>query len=72
MRGFVQDIENLTVKNDEYRRVLYTAEHCQLVVMALQPREEIGAEETNMKGVTMAAISFAKDTHEARVSAWNC
>lgn len=44
MKGFVQDIEDLAVKNDEFRRVLYTAQHCQLVVMALEPREEIGAE----------------------------
>ena len=44
MRGFVQDIEGVAVANDEFRRVLYTAKHTQLVVMALQPREEIGAE----------------------------
>jgi len=44
MKGFVQDIEDLALKNDEFRRVLYTAKHCQLVVMALKPKEEIGAE----------------------------
>jgi mannose-6-phosphate isomerase-like protein (cupin superfamily) len=44
MKGFVQDIEGLAVTNDEFRRVLYTAKHCQLVVMALKPSEEIGAE----------------------------
>jgi mannose-6-phosphate isomerase-like protein (cupin superfamily) len=44
MNGFVQDIEGLAVKNEEFRRVLYTAKHCQLVVMALKPKEEIGAE----------------------------
>jgi mannose-6-phosphate isomerase-like protein (cupin superfamily) len=44
MKGFVQDIESLTLKNEEFRRVLYTAKHCQLVVMALKPKEEIGAE----------------------------
>jgi mannose-6-phosphate isomerase-like protein (cupin superfamily) len=44
MQGFVQDIEVLAVNNDEFRRVLYTAKHCQLVVMALKPKEEIGAE----------------------------
>ena len=44
MKGFVQDIEGLAVKNGEFRRVLYTAKHCQLVVMALKPKEEIGAE----------------------------
>jgi mannose-6-phosphate isomerase-like protein (cupin superfamily) len=44
MNGFVQDIEGSAVKNDEFRRVLYTARHCQLVLMALRPKEEIGAE----------------------------
>src|SRR5512133_3527115 len=44
MKGFVQDIEDLAVKNAEFRRVLYTAKHCQLVLMALKPHEEIGAE----------------------------
>jgi mannose-6-phosphate isomerase-like protein (cupin superfamily) len=44
MKGFVQNIEKVAVKNNEFRRVLYTAKHCQLVVMALKPGEEIGAE----------------------------
>src|SRR5665647_2019945 len=44
MKGFVQDIEDLAVKNSHFRRVLYTAKHCQLVLMALNPMEEIGAE----------------------------
>ena len=44
MKGFVQNIEKVAVKNNEFRRVLYTAKHCQLVVMALRPKEEIGAE----------------------------
>jgi mannose-6-phosphate isomerase-like protein (cupin superfamily) len=44
MKGFVQDIESLATKNAEFRQVLYTAKHCQLVLMALKPKEEIGAE----------------------------
>ena len=44
MKGFVRDIESIAVKNEEFRRVLYTATNCQLVVMALKPQEEIGAE----------------------------
>jgi mannose-6-phosphate isomerase-like protein (cupin superfamily) len=40
----VQDIEGLAVKNAEFRRVLYAAKHCQLVLMALKPKDEIGAE----------------------------
>ena len=44
MKGFVQDIESIAVDNKEFRRALYTANNCQLVVVALKPREEIGAE----------------------------
>ena len=44
MKGFVQDIERLAVTNDDFRQVLYTAQNCQLVLMALKPAEEIGAE----------------------------
>jgi hypothetical protein len=40
----VQDIEGLAVKSVEFCRVLYTARNCQLVLMALKPKEEIGAE----------------------------
>ena len=44
MKGFVQDIESLAVKNDKFRQVLYTAKNCQLVLMSLKPQEDIGAE----------------------------
>ena len=44
MNGFIQDIENITVRNDDFRRVIYTAKHCQLVLMSLKPGEDIGAE----------------------------
>lgn len=44
MHGFVKDIESLTEKNKEFRRVLYTAKHAQLVVMTLKAKEEIGVE----------------------------
>lgn len=44
MKGFIQNIEELAVNNEEFRQVLYTAKHCQLVLMALKPGEEIGAE----------------------------
>jgi mannose-6-phosphate isomerase-like protein (cupin superfamily) len=43
-RGYCDNIEKLTVENDDFRRVLYTGEHLQLVLMTLQPGEEIGAE----------------------------
>lgn len=44
MKGFVQDIEGVAIRNTAFRQVLYTAKNCQLVVMALKPKEEIGAE----------------------------
>jgi mannose-6-phosphate isomerase-like protein (cupin superfamily) len=44
MKGFIKDIESIAVDNKDFRRVLYTAANCQLVVMALNPREEIGTE----------------------------
>jgi len=43
-KGFVQNIETLATQNDKFRQVLYTAKHCQLVLMALSPKEDIGAE----------------------------
>ena len=44
MKGFVDDIEQLTEDNDDFRRVLYTGKHLQLVLMSLAPGEEIGEE----------------------------
>ena len=44
MNGYVQNIGEITVKNNSFRQVLYTAMNCQLVIMALKPKEEIGME----------------------------
>ena len=44
MKGFHDDIEKLTTSNSDFRRVLYTGKNIQLVLMTLQPGEEIGAE----------------------------
>jgi mannose-6-phosphate isomerase-like protein (cupin superfamily) len=44
MKGFVNNIEDLTKENSDFRRVLYTAKRIQLVLMALRPGEEIGEE----------------------------
>ena len=43
-KGYKDNIEKLTLENENFRQVLYTAEHCQLVLMSLQPGEEIGTE----------------------------
>jgi mannose-6-phosphate isomerase-like protein (cupin superfamily) len=44
MSGFSTNIEDKTLKNDKFREVLYTTQRSQLVVMTLQPGEEIGLE----------------------------
>jgi mannose-6-phosphate isomerase-like protein (cupin superfamily) len=44
MKGFVTNIEKDTLENENFRKVLYTAKHSQLVLMSLKPKEEIGAE----------------------------
>jgi hypothetical protein len=44
MKGFVQDIKALGIKNSVFRQVLYTAKQCRPVVMSLKLKEEIGAE----------------------------
>jgi quercetin dioxygenase-like cupin family protein len=44
MNGYVTDIERDTLSNEDYRRVLYTGPNTQLVLMTLQPGEEIGLE----------------------------
>jgi mannose-6-phosphate isomerase-like protein (cupin superfamily) len=44
MTGYVGAIEKQTLENTYFRQVLFTAQHAQLVVMCLQPGEEIGDE----------------------------
>ena len=44
MKGFKGNIEEQTNENDNFRKVLYTGEHLQLVLMSLLPGEEIGEE----------------------------
>jgi mannose-6-phosphate isomerase-like protein (cupin superfamily) len=44
MKGFKSKIEKDTIKNKNFRKVLYTSAYSQLVLMNLKPKEEIGAE----------------------------
>ncbi len=44
MIGYIENIEEATLKNENFRQVLFTGKHCQLVVMSLLPGEEIGEE----------------------------
>ena len=44
MKGYITNIEQDALGNSNFRRVLYTAKNCQLVLMSLEPGEEIGEE----------------------------
>lgn len=44
MSGYSIQLEQATLANNNFRKVLYTAPHSQLVLMCLQPMEEIGLE----------------------------
>lgn len=44
MKGYCDNIEKRAVENEDFRRVLYTGHHLQLVLMTLQPGDEIGEE----------------------------
>src|SRR3989344_4720765 len=44
IKGYKANIEKTTLENQDFRKVVYTAEHCQLVVMSLAPGEQIGEE----------------------------
>jgi mannose-6-phosphate isomerase-like protein (cupin superfamily) len=64
MKGFVDNIEKLTLENENFRKVIYTAKNSQLVLMSLLPGEEIGQEVHNLdqflrieKGVGKAILN---------------
>ena len=44
MKGYFTNIEKDTLENENFRKVLYTSKHSQLVLMSLKPKEEIGME----------------------------
>lgn len=44
MKGYIENIEKLTLENENFRKVLYTGKTSQLVLMSLKPGEEIGEE----------------------------
>ncbi|MEN9647462.1 MAG: hypothetical protein RLY57_266 [Candidatus Parcubacteria bacterium] len=43
-KGYTSNIEQLTIENTSFRKVLYSGEHMQLVLMSLRPNEDIGME----------------------------
>ncbi len=44
MKGYHDNIETQTLENSDFRRVVYTGKHLQLVLMTLAPGDEIGSE----------------------------
>lgn len=44
MKGYVNNIGKAAEDNDNFRQVVYTAKHCQMVLMSLKPMEDIGEE----------------------------
>jgi len=46
-KGYKDNIEKLTLENNDFRKVLYTGSHMQLVLMSLKPLEDIGLETHN-------------------------
>jgi mannose-6-phosphate isomerase-like protein (cupin superfamily) len=77
MKHFVGNIEKDTLKNNYFRRVLFTGKHAQLVVMSLNPGEEIGNEvHPNVdqffrieQGEAEFVLNNGKDKHIAK-NAW--
>jgi len=69
MTGYVTNIETDTLANDDYRRVLFTGRQMQLVLMTLQPGEEIGREthEDHDQFIRVEAgtgsVQLGRDTH---------
>src|SRR4030042_7218868 len=78
MKGFVSNIEKDTLDNKNFRKVLYTGKHSQLVLMALAPNEEIGMEvhadndqffrfEEGEGNVVIAGVEYAVKDGDAAV-----
>ena len=44
MNGYTTNIEQLSLDNDNFRKVIYTSKNAQLVLMSLLPNEDIGEE----------------------------
>lgn len=62
MVGHVVNIEQATLKNENFREVLHTADHSQLVMMTLEPGEEIGLEQHNLDQFIRLEAGEAKVT----------
>jgi len=65
MNGFIGDIEDQTETNRDFRRVLFTGQHMQLVVMSLQSGEELGEGHDGGDGVEAEPLAACRrsETH---------
>jgi mannose-6-phosphate isomerase-like protein (cupin superfamily) len=73
MKGYITNIEQATLENTDYRRVLYTSKHSQLVLMSLAPGDEIGEEVHHLDQFIrfeagQASVVLDGVTHEARAN----
>lgn len=59
-RGYIVNLESETLANGSFRKVLYTAEHSQLVLMCIQPHEEIGLETHQLDQFIRVEAGFGK------------
>ena len=63
-KGYIENIESLSIENIAYRKVIYTDSNCQLVIMSLLPGEEIGEEVHNVDQL----LRIERGTGEAVIS----
>jgi len=67
MKGYIDNIEKLSLENNNFRKVLYTTQHSQLVLMSLKPGEDIGEEihEENDQFIRVESGSGHAEMNEA-------
>ena len=67
MNGYIVNLENQTLSNQNFRKVLYTGPNSQLVVMTLQPEEDIGEEVHNtIDQIIVIKLEYQVDFEEAQ------
>ena len=60
MKGYIANIEKISLENQNFRKVLYTAKNSQLVVMSLKPKEDIGEEIHQLDQFIRCEAGFGK------------
>ncbi|MFN3525717.1 MAG: cupin domain-containing protein [Paracoccus sp. (in: a-proteobacteria)] len=76
MNGYVANIEQMTEANQDFRRVIYTGQHLQLVLMSLSPGQEIGSEthpsHDQFFGIEKGSATVVIDGVTSKVRAGHC